>query len=378
MKKTPIALLSILILGLSFFGCSSSQEQVVSLQSDVDKKTTEIETLKSQLNSKDASLNQLEEEVGSIKKENEELKKSSSTVGETTTTTITGADELFPPNAKPGECYARVLIPATYKTTTEDVLLKETSEVLEIIPAKYEWVTERVLVKEASTKLVEVPETYKWVEEKVLVKPASTILEKVPAKYDWQEEKILEKPAHTVWKKGNGLIEKVDNTTGEIMCLVEVPAQYKTIKKRVLISPETTRTIEISAEYETVKVKRIDTEATTRTIEAPAEYKTLRVRKEVSPATTRKTTIPAEFQKVTKNVKITEEKMEWKAVLCETNSTPNLISQIQRALLKAGHNPGPIDGIIGSQTQKAISSYQKANKLAVGGITQETLKKLGL
>ena len=57
---------------------------------------------------------------------------------------------------------------------------------------------------------------------------------------------MLEKPAHTAWKKGpaatqtaNVLSESVTDT-GEIMCLVEVPAKYKTITKRILKTPETT------------------------------------------------------------------------------------------------------------------------------------------
>jgi len=98
----------------------------------------------------------------------------------------------------------------------------------------------------------------------------------------------------------------------------------------------------------------------------------------VEPAKTRKIEIPAEYKTVTKRVKISDERMEWKPVLCETNATPEFVKKIQRALLKAGFNPGPIDGVIGSQTQAAIVKYQKAKGLAVGGITFETLKSLGL
>jgi inosine/xanthosine triphosphate pyrophosphatase family protein len=50
--------------------------------------------------------------------------------------------ELLPPNAKPGECYARVFVPPTYKTETAQVITREASERVEIIPARYEKVTE--------------------------------------------------------------------------------------------------------------------------------------------------------------------------------------------------------------------------------------------
>lgn len=375
MGKLKKLLFLLILSGIIFTGCSSSQDQMDSVSAEAEKRNAEIETLKSQLDAKDATLTQLKSEVSNVTKENETLKNYSETVA---TSNIEGADELFPPNAKPGECYARVLIPARYETKTEDVLAKEESSRLEILPAKFAWGTEKVLVKEVSTKVIEVPATYKWEIEKILVKPTSSKLVKVPAKYKWTEEKLLVKPAHTVWKKGSGLIEKLDNSTGELMCLVEVPAEYKTVKTKVLVSAETTQTVEIPAEYETVKVKKVASAATTRTIEIPAEYKTVKVRKETNPASTKKTVIPAEYQKVTKRIKVSEERMEWRSVLCETNSSGAMVTQIQRALLKAGHNPGPIDGVIGSETKAAIVSFQKAKGLAIGGITQQTLKKLGM
>jgi hypothetical protein len=37
----------------------------------------------------------------------------------------------------------------------------------------------------------------------------------------------------TRWEKGRGLVEKVNNFTGEIMCLEEVPAEYQTVTKSI-------------------------------------------------------------------------------------------------------------------------------------------------
>ena len=42
------------------------------------------------------------------------------------------------PNAKPGECYAKVVIPAQYKTEMVDVTMSEASARFETIPAKFE------------------------------------------------------------------------------------------------------------------------------------------------------------------------------------------------------------------------------------------------
>jgi hypothetical protein len=76
---------------------------------------------------------------------------------------------------------------------------------------------------------------------RVTTREASERVETIPAKYEEVEEKVLVEEAHSVWQKGRGLIEKVDNTTGEIMCLVEVPASYKTVRKQVVVKPATVR-----------------------------------------------------------------------------------------------------------------------------------------
>jgi peptidoglycan hydrolase-like protein with peptidoglycan-binding domain len=70
--------------------------------------------------------------------------------------------------------------------------------------------------------------------------------------------------------------------------------------------------------------------------------------------------------------------MAWRRIMCETNITSDVVVRIQRALLNAGHSPGPIDGVIGKQTMTAVRKYQKAKSLAVGNLTYETLNSLGV
>jgi len=70
--------------------------------------------------------------------------------------------------------------------------------------------------------------------------------------------------------------------------------------------------------------------------------------------------------------------MEWRQILCKTNMTPATIRTIQRALKKVGHDPGPIDGVYGWRTQRAVRSYQKAKGLPSGGLTIATIKALGV
>ena len=290
-----------------------------------------------------------------------------------------GGTDGYPIAAKAGECYARVVNPPVFKTVTEKVLAKAATEKVEIIPAVFVEQEERVLVKPAGKKVVEViPAVYKIVEDKVLVKPASEKLETIPATYKTLEEKELVKPATTIWKKGRGPIEKVDNISGDIMCLVEVPAEYRVIKKTVVDQPASIKRIPIPAEYTVVKRQELVKAAELKEADVPAEYKVVKTRKQSSAAEEKRIPIPAEYQDVTRQQLVSEGTSEWKSILCETNTTVGIVQDIQRALETKGFKPGPIDGVIGSETGAALTAFQKANNLATGGITMETLNKLGV
>jgi peptidoglycan hydrolase-like protein with peptidoglycan-binding domain len=55
------------------------------------------------------------------------------------------------------------------------------------------------------------------------------------------------------------------------------------------------------------------------------------------------------------------------------------IKQAQQALKDKGHDPGAIDGVMGSRTKEAIKSFQSASNLKVTGtLDAETSQKLGI
>jgi len=365
-------------------GCATTQAETPSadLAKQLTQKDRQIGEMQSQLQRMEKDMAKKDAQIkyeAAVARRAESQARTTTTAPAPSGAPVAAAgEELFPPNARPGECYARAFIPPTYKSESEKRLKRQASARIEVIPARYEKVEEKVLVKEASQRLETVPAQYDWVEEKVLVKEASSRLETVPAKYDWVEEKVLVEPAHTKWKKGRGPTEKMNDATGEIMCLIDVPAAYKTVKKRVVVEPPKTRTVAIPAEYKTLKKRVMVKAPTTRTIDIPAEYKTVTVTKMVSPPKERRIEIPAEYETVTNTAKVTDGRMSWRPVLCETNMNPGIIRDIQRALKRAGHNPGPIDGVYGWRTQNAVRSFQKAKTLPTGGLTIETIKALGV
>ena len=299
---------------------------------------------------------------------------------------MSGDASLFPPNPKTGECYARVLIPATYKSVNEQVVVREAGERFEITPARYESGNESVLVKEASTRLEVIPAVYENVEERILVQPASKRIVEVSAVYETVTERVLDKAAHTAWKKGpatlqsSNVLSQSTTDTGEIMCLVEVPATYKTVQKRVLVTPARTDEVAIPAEYKTVTRSVVVRPATTKEIVIPAQYGDIKVTKLLSPAQERRIVIPAEFDTVTKTSKVTNELMEWRQVVCEVNMTRENVLALQRSLADKGYYKAGIDGVIGRQTLSAARSYALANKLPAGSnyVPIEVVKSLGI
>ncbi|HKZ07286.1 MAG TPA: peptidoglycan-binding domain-containing protein [Methylomirabilota bacterium] len=55
------------------------------------------------------------------------------------------------------------------------------------------------------------------------------------------------------------------------------------------------------------------------------------------------------------------------------------VRQAQEALKSQGHDPGPIDGVMGPQTQQAIREYQRSQNLSeTGRLDAQTAQKLGV
>ena len=55
------------------------------------------------------------------------------------------------------------------------------------------------------------------------------------------------------------------------------------------------------------------------------------------------------------------------------------VKQVQEALKAQGHDPGPVDGVMGPQTQEALRAYQRSQNLTeTGRLDRETSDKLGV
>jgi hypothetical protein len=288
-----------------------------------------------------------------------------------TPVSVGGADAL--PNAQPGECYSKVLIPAEYKTETEQVVTRDAYEKIQIIPAEYQATTEKVMIKQAAEELIPVEPVFETVKERVETQPARRLWRVgknreskqadpslvsgaqalglpvsaevgqcyaeyyQPTKYKTQTEKVVVREAHqgieTVPPKYEMVDEKVIISDASFK-LVEVPPVYETVTEKVLEAPAYTTwktgrgpveridnstgdimcLVEVPAKYKTVEKRVLKSPATTQKIEIPAKYKMQKVRRLVSAAQFRNTEVPATFKTVTKRTLVSEAKTVWQPV----------------------------------------------------------------
>ncbi len=300
-----------------------------------------------------------------------------------------GAD--YPPSANPGECFARVLIPETTEVVTEQVVDRPESTEVKVIPATYGTETQQVLVKEETVKYNVIPATYETVTEQVIIEPERTETVVVPARFETYTEQVLVREAYSTWKPGAGLFGRgsagtgsvtagANNggvATGELLCRVEVPAQYETVTRTRLAQPETTETNVIPAKYGTVTRQVVAQPPQVVEEVIPAVYDTITIRTELTPATTETIVIPATYKTIDKRVVTGAGGLEWREVLCDTNASSAKISEIQAALTAAGYT-APSDGVFGPATLRAMEAFQRANGLPVGYMTISTVEALGV
>jgi hypothetical protein len=129
-------------------------------------------------------------------------------------------------NAKSGQCYAKLEIPAMLNNKKHLFIKEAASYKLQVIEPEYIWEEKQVVVKEAEEKVSVKPAIYKWVEDKVLYSGEDG--------YKTVKKKVMVKPPEVI--------------------KVEIPAEYKTIKVKKLVRPAEIKRVEISPIYEDVTV----------------------------------------------------------------------------------------------------------------------------
>jgi hypothetical protein len=288
----------------------------------------------------------------------------------------------LPNGARPGQCYGRVLVPATYRNEAMSVVTREAYEQVQVSDPVFR-AEQRSVTTSDPYKRYEVTEPQFRTEAQVIeTRPAHERLVASPAVLGTRTETIVVREPRLVWRAGSNLsgVRRMDSATGEIFCLVEEAAVTQTVSRVVQTRPAQISRQLVPAQTQTIARRVLVAPATVREVNVPGTYQNVNVDTLVSPADARRSMVPEQRGTVSRQVVETGERYEWVPVVCE--NTPSGVVSVtgaQRALAAKGLYRGPIDGIVGSQTTRAIREFQRQNGLpGNGSLTVETARRLGL
>jgi hypothetical protein len=110
--------------------------------------------------------------------------------------------------------------------------------------------------------------------------------------------------------------------TGEVVCLVEVPAEYATVQRQVLREPARTVQTPVPAVTQTVTRAVIDQPAHEVVDHVPAVYGTEKFRRLVSGPRIETVHVPPQFALHTKQREVSAGGLQWRLVDCDTHGPP--------------------------------------------------------
>ncbi len=182
------------------------------------------------------------------------------------------------------------------KTVSEKLLLEEPRTEVVVLPAEFETTTTKMLVQPANKKS---PAVYETVKEQILVKEATTTSKELPAKYETLTKQV------TSQKRKNSISGL--NNRGELKMSTN-PEDWNLVKNSTLrhINHPLTQASYFKNAYEentkdknwVITKKNVKTPATNRVETSPAEYKTIVRKVEISPEGVHEVQIPAEYKTV--------------------------------------------------------------------------------
>lgn len=137
-----------------------------------------------------------------------------------------------------------------------------------------------------------------------------------------------------------------------------VPAEFKTVQKTVVLSPAQVIEREVPAQYRTIQKVVLVQPETTRVIHTPAVYGTIERKVLVNTPKKEIEEVATEDSETKSKLSSEEEFSEWIAGLCNAEGHSLTVAQIQMALTDRGYDPGPIDNIMGPLTRQALQHFR--------------------
>ncbi len=230
----------------------------------------------------------------------------------------------LPKGARPGECFSRVLTPATYRKVREPISQPPLTTWRDI-PAVYRTVEKQVLVSPGRVDHQTIPAVtgtrVHWVEH-----PGPDRIVEAPPEYRWVEKRVQISPARLVWRRGqtsqdygsaSGYGEIISvRPTGEVMCRVLVPARYVLRRVRVRVRPG--RTCVVKGPTTRMKIVEAYVITPARVVDHPVApiYRTVSERVLVAPARKERVVTPQPPRYAERRVEVTPARTGWSRIQC--------------------------------------------------------------
>jgi hypothetical protein len=219
-------------------------------------------------------------------------------------------------------------VPATYEWREEKVLVREATKAVTKTSSRSVSVVVPQLRREAYKELRVVPATFETVEETVVVTPEREEDVFVPATFKKVVEKIKVAEAHkqivNVEDKKNcyTVTESAERFVQVEKLIVDKPASVEkricpAVTKRVSVTrvkvPAHVEEVLVPAVYEDIKLRNIEPTKLTL-VDVPAVYATISKEFEVTPASKRRVDVPEKTETVVKSVIVEPATIKWKKV----------------------------------------------------------------
>ncbi|ESQ76500.1 peptidoglycan-binding protein [Asticcacaulis sp. YBE204] len=321
-------------------------------------------------------------------------------------------------DAKPNQCFTRLLKAPVFETYADKVLVAEARTETRTIPEEWRWAERKVVVTPERVERKVIPAVTRTVVEEKVIQEAGWREETVPAVYEKRVEQVVVRPARQEWVRSEGVatgaalvtpgdhqpvryradgkltwpgkepvLVQADASTTEylqkgsaqtVWCLKEVPAEYKAMERQVEVRPATVNRVRTPAKIKKIERLVIDREEQVVEKVVPATYRVEKVKEVITPARTETYTVPAVYKHVDKTRASKAPEPVWREIICDKNTSPAKMKEIQIALKREGYDPGPIDGSMGTKTVAAMQKFQADKGLPQGQMSVEAAEALGV
>lgn len=208
-----------------------------------------------------------------------------------------GQLEGLPSNPTPGKCYIRCVTPEVYGISEKRMLARPVYKRLEKIPAEYKTVEETVMVKPASKRYVYVPAEFRTMTKEIRIEDPYNEITIIPAQLGVKTETIETRPAVGRWEYQSSMenCKSDDPRDCMVLCYVEHPAESRNVTSQTVERDASYTKAPKGGEMMTLSLQEEVSPARVEEVAIPAEYKTITKRVLVKDEDVREIEVPAEY-----------------------------------------------------------------------------------